>query len=57
MHGWKKTLQDSASAAFDDGAKIVEANSAAIVSSARLHRKIGELTVERDFLPTRGART
>lgn len=47
---WKKTLQDSASAAFDSGAKIGEANAASDETIAQLHRKIGELTVERDFL-------
>jgi transposase len=45
---WKKQLLDNASAAFDKGNGAESGNSEATITE--LHAKIGQLTVERDFL-------
>jgi transposase len=49
VYAWKKQLQDQAARAFDLGVGRdgEEARSRAI---EKLHAKIGQLTVERDFL-------
>ncbi len=45
---WKKQLLDSAAGAFENGGTTSGADSEAMVKE--LHAKIGELTMERDFL-------
>ena len=55
IYAWKKQLQDQASRAFDagigrDGEAIRERE------IEKLHAKIGQLTVERDFLAKRSGR-
>jgi len=45
---WKKQLLDNAGAAFDKGNSAESSNSEATITE--LHAKIGQLTVERDFL-------
>ena len=51
---WKKMLLDNASAAFEGGNSPEAAISEAAITE--LHAKIGELTVERDFLSKRSGR-
>lgn len=46
---WKKSLQDGAAGVFENSKQASEAT-AQDETIAQLHRKIGELTVERDFL-------
>jgi len=49
IYAWKKQLQDQAARAFDAGAgKDAEADREREVE--KLHAKIGQLIVERDFL-------
>jgi transposase len=55
IYSWKKQLQDQASRAFDagigrDGEETRERE------IEKLHAKIGQLTVERDFLARRSGR-
>jgi len=55
IYGWKKQLQDQASRAFDSGAgKPGDAGKEREIE--RLHAKIGQLVVERDFLAGRSGR-
>lgn len=55
IYAWKKQLQDQASRAFDSGVgKPREA--AKVHEIERLHAKIGQLIVERDFLAGRSGR-
>ena len=51
VHAWKKALLDGASALFESGKAAVEKGDEARLSE--LYAKIGELTVERDFLRRR----
>jgi transposase len=53
IYGWKKQLQDQAAKAFDSGAGTSADREREI---ERLHAKIGELVVERDFLARRSGR-
>ena len=52
VYAWKKQLQDHAARAFEasTGAEAAEQQ------IEKLHAKIGELTVERDFLARRSGR-
>ena len=49
IYAWKKQLLEQASRAFDPGVGR-DAESARDREIERLHAKIGQLTVERDFL-------
>ena len=55
IYAWKKQLQDQASRAFDSGVGK-EADAAKEREIERLHAKIGQLVVERDFLAGRSGR-
>ena len=55
IYAWKKQLQDQAARAFDEGAGK-EADAAKEREIERLHAKIGQLVVERDFLADRSGR-
>jgi transposase len=52
IYAWKKQLQEQAARAFDSGVGR-EAEAAREREIERLHAKIGQLTVERDFLSGR----
>ena len=55
IYAWKKQLQDQATRAFDSGVrKPVDAAKEREIE--RLHAKIGQLVVERDFLAGRSGR-
>jgi len=55
IYAWKKQLQEQAVRAFDAGVgRDAEADREREVE--RLHAKIGQLTVERDFLARRSGR-
>ena len=55
IYAWKKQLQDQAARAFDSAAgDDVEVKARRKIDE--LHAKIGELTVERDFLAGRSGR-
>ena len=54
IYAWKKQLQENAARAFDAGAVPDEARSRREVDE--LYAKIGQLTVERDFLARRSGR-
>jgi len=55
IYSWKKQLQDQAARAFDTGAgKDAEAGREREIE--KLHAKIGQLIVERDFLAGRSGR-
>jgi transposase len=55
IYAWKKQLQEQAVRAFDPGVgRDAEADREREVE--RLHAKIGQLTVERDFLARRSGR-
>jgi transposase len=55
IYAWKKQLQDQAARAFDAGVgKEDEADHEREIE--KLHAKIGQLTVERDFLAKRSGR-
>lgn len=56
IHNWKRQLLDGASGIFEQSNQAVEANSETEAQIAELHRQIGQLKVERDFLATRSAR-
>jgi transposase len=53
IYAWKKQLQDQAAKAFDAGGGAAPDREREI---ERLHAKIGELVVERDFLARRSGR-
>lgn len=53
IYAWKKQLQDQAARAFDGGGSAPADHEREI---ERLHAKIGELIVERDFLARRSGR-
>ncbi len=55
IYAWKKQLQDQAARAFDSGAGK-EADAVKAREIERLHAKIGQLIVERDFLAGRSGR-
>lgn len=54
IYAWKRQLQDQAARAFDSGGR--DAETAHEREIERLHAKIGQLTVERDFLARRSGR-
>ena len=55
IYAWKKQLQEQAARAFDAGAgRDGEAEREREIE--KLHAKIGQLTVERDFLSRRSGR-
>ena len=55
IYAWKKQLQEQAVRAFDPGiGHAAEADREREIE--RLHAKIGQLTVERDFLARRSGR-
>lgn len=53
IYTWKKQLQDQAARAFESGGNAPADHEREI---ERLHAKIGELIVERDFLARRSGR-
>ena len=55
IYVWKKQLQDQAARAFAGGVGR-DAEGAREREIERLHAKIGQLTVERDFLARRSGR-
>jgi transposase len=57
IYGWKKLVLDNASSLFERGAVVAEVGEEARERElAKLYAKIGELTVERDFLAKRSGR-
>ena len=56
IYAWKKQLQDQAVRAFDAGAGRDGEAAAHELEVEKLHAKIGQLTVERDFLARRSGR-
>jgi transposase len=55
IYAWKKQLQEQAARAFDAGvSRDAEADREREIE--KLHAKIGQLTVERDFLAKRSGR-
>ena len=54
IYAWKKQLQEQAARAFESG--VGEAAGSREREIERLHAKIGELIVERDFLARRSGR-
>ncbi len=54
IYAWKKQLQEQAARAFESGAGDGAAGREREIE--RLHAKIGELIVERDFLARRSGR-
>ena len=55
IYAWKKQLQEQAACAFDPGVgRDAEADREREIE--KLHAKIGQLTVERDFLARRSGR-
>ena len=54
IYAWKKQLQEQAARAFETGAG--GAASDRVREIERLHAKIGELIIERDFLARRSGR-
>jgi len=54
IYAWKKQLQEQAARAFESGSGDAAAGREREVE--RLHAKIGELIVERDFLARRSGR-
>ena len=55
FYAWKKQLLDNAARAFDPGVGI-DADEVREREIEKLHAKIGQLTVERDFLARRSGR-
>lgn len=55
IYAWKKQLQDNATRAFDSNVGR-DADAAREREIEKLHAKIGQLTVERDFLGWRSGR-
>ena len=55
IYAWKKQLQDQAARAFDPGVGR-DAEKGHEREIEQLHAKIGQLTVERDFLARRSGR-
>ena len=55
IYAWKRQLQDQAARAFDSGVGK-PADAAKEREIERLHAKIGQLIVERDFLAGRSGR-
>lgn len=55
VYAWKKQLQDQAARAFDGGVGR-DGEAAHEREIEKLHAKIGQLTVERDFLAKRSGR-
>ena len=54
IYAWKKQLLDQAARAFEAGSGDAEAGREREIE--KLHAKIGQLTVERDFLARRSGR-
>ena len=54
IYAWKKQLQEQAARAFDSG--VGGESGQAEKEIEKLHAKIGQLTVERDFLARRSGR-
>ena len=55
VYAWKKQVQDQAARAFDPGVGR-DGEEAREREIEKLHAKIGQLTVERDFLAKRSGR-
>jgi transposase len=55
IYAWKKQLQENAARAFDAGIGV-DADASREREVEKLHAKIGQLTVERDFLARRSGR-
>jgi len=55
IYAWKKQLQENAGRAFDAGIGA-DADGSREREVEKLHAKIGQLTVERDFLARRSGR-
>ena len=53
IHAWKKTLLDGTSTLFARDKPLANGGDAAETQLAPLYEKIGQLTVERDFLRKR----
>lgn len=54
VHGWKKILLDGVSSLFSgDRTSSSRSEAVNVTELARLHEKIGELTMERDFFRKR----
>jgi len=54
IHKWRRQLLDGASAVFEAGGSDRTTDQEAVISA--LYEKIGQLTVERDFLSRRSGR-